>query len=505
MALFKVNGWDLKEDVKFGSSSEIKNDKKKNKEKKDKRVTDREVNDRKDFNKNRNEFKNENRKDYKSNKNENKKDYQSNKNEMKSPKRTNSEIDDDDNNDNNKRKVKRRRNKQRQDKTEKSNSKLKQNNNGDISGNITGNENDKVGKDGNKKKKEIGSEVVNKVGKPVSTLTPLQRKMMAKLSGSRFRYINEQLYTISSQDAFSMLKNEPALFDAYHEGFRSQVQSWPQNPVDVFVEQFRERAKRNVNAPGGLPGLSNKSIVVADMGCGEAELEKHIMEFVKVFNSKKSTSGFNKFKRNNKFKSNQKLEVKIHSFDLKKANERITVADISNVPLANNSCSIVIFCLALMGNNFLDFIKEAWRILAPNGELWIAEIKSRFTDTHLKFKNRIEDDEMDEFDRVGGLNIEGSENALKLYGEKFERQRSSGKQEQSESQMQSQGQEFINVLKLLGFFYKNKDDSNKMFIRFEFFKPSQEILEERKAKLERRKKFIEIESEREELDKRREK
>ena len=29
-------------------------------------------------------------------------------------------------------------------------------------------------------------------------LTPLQQKMMAKLSGSRFRWINEQLYTISS-------------------------------------------------------------------------------------------------------------------------------------------------------------------------------------------------------------------------------------------------------------------------------------------------------------------
>ena len=98
-------------------------------------------------------------------------------------------------------------------------------------------------------------------------LTPLQQKMMAKLSGSRFRWINEQLYTISSKSALDLIKKQPELFDEYHDGFRSQVQSWPENPVDVFVEQFRLRSAKPVNAPGGLPGLPNdKKIVVADMG-----------------------------------------------------------------------------------------------------------------------------------------------------------------------------------------------------------------------------------------------
>lgn len=139
----------------------------------------------------------------------------------------------------------------------------------------------------------------------------------------------------------------------------------------------------------------------------------------------------------------------MHSFDLKQANERITVADIRNVPLPDNSCTIVIFCLALMGTNFLDFIEEAYRILAPRGELWIAEIKSRFAD--------------------------------------------------------GKGDEFVNTLKLMGFFHKKTDDENKMFTRFEFFKPPAEIIEERKAKLERRQKFIEVETEKEELEKKRSK
>lgn len=280
----------------------------------------------------------------------------------------------------------------------------------------------------------------NKVSKPTlnlnmnKKLTPLQQKMMAKLAGSRFRWINEQLYTISSDDALSLIKNQPELFDEYHDGFRSQVTTWPENPVDVFTNQIIERTKRPINAPGGLPGLPNsKEIVIADMGCGEAQLALKINQF------------FAKFNKNRKqFK---KYNHKVYSFDLKKVNERITVADIKNVPLPDNSCTIVIFCLSLMGTNFLDFIKEAYRILAPRGELWIAEIKSRFGD--------------------------------------------------------GKGDEFVETLKLMGFFHKRTDDENKMFTRFEFFKPPQDIIDERKAKLERRQKFIEVESAKEELERKR--
>lgn len=281
-----------------------------------------------------------------------------------------------------------------------------------------------------------------------SKLTPLQQKMMAKLSGSRFRWINEQLYTTTSESALKLIKEQPSLFDEYHQGFRSQVQSWPENPVNVFVDQIKERSKRPVNAPGGLPGLyPNKEVVIADMGCGEAQLALDVSEFLK---------GSNKKSKNNKGKFNsRKPNIKVHSFDLKKVNDRITVADIKNVPLPDGSCTIVIFCLALMGTNFLDFIKEAHRLLAPNGELWIAEIKSRFTENEKLTKQEV-------------------------------------------------GDEFVNAIKLNGFFHKNTDNKNKMFSRFEFFKPQKNIVEERNQKLQRKKKFIEQESEAEEFNKKRE-
>lgn len=274
------------------------------------------------------------------------------------------------------------------------------------------------------------------VSNPKKALTPLQQKMMAKLTGSRFRWINEQLYTITSDKALELMKEQPQLFDEYHDGFRSQVTSWPENPVDVFVDQIRQRSKKPVNAPGGLPGLQeSKKIVIADMGCGEAQLAADVNSFFKKYNKQA--------------KKYQQRKHQVHSFDLKKANNLITVADIRHVPLPDDSCTIVIFCLALMGTNFLDFIKEAYRILAPRGELWIAEIKSRFAD--------------------------------------------------------EKGDEFVNALKLMGFFHKKTDNENKMFTRFEFFKPPQDIIEERKAKLERRQKFIEVETEKEQLEERRKK
>ena len=46
-----------------------------------------------------------------------------------------------------------------------------------------------------------------------TTLTPLQRKMRAKLAGSQFRHINEKLYTTHSSEALTLFTDDPSLFD----------------------------------------------------------------------------------------------------------------------------------------------------------------------------------------------------------------------------------------------------------------------------------------------------
>ena len=68
----------------------------------------------------------------------------------------------------------------------------------------------------------------------------------------------------------------------------------------------------------------------------------------------------------------------VHSFDLVSKDDRITVADISHLPLDDSSCDCVVFSLSLMGSNISDQIREAARILKTDGLLIIAEVASRF-------------------------------------------------------------------------------------------------------------------------------
>lgn len=264
-----------------------------------------------------------------------------------------------------------------------------------------------------------------------ANLTPLQKKLFNKLKGSRFRWINEQLYTSTSSKALALIGQQPELFDEYHKGFREQVTSWPINPLDIMIKNLTTRTMlRNFNAPGGLPAI-DRTCIVADMGCGEAELALQINEFT-----------------NKNEKKLRGKKIVVHSFDLAKYNDRITVADIKNVPMQDDSCCVVVFSLSLMGVNFLDFVKEAFRILKPNGELWIAEIKSRFKDQSLK--------------------------------------------------------EFVNIVEKLGFKHKltksleDEGDLKEMFVRFEFFKPDERTIMEMEARLAKRTKFIETEKDKEE-------
>lgn len=68
-----------------------------------------------------------------------------------------------------------------------------------------------------------------------------QHKLSKKLEGGQFRWINEKLYTSESEEALKMFSKEPKLFEIYHKGFESQVQHWPENPVDLMIRYVKER------------------------------------------------------------------------------------------------------------------------------------------------------------------------------------------------------------------------------------------------------------------------
>lgn len=218
-------------------------------------------------------------------------------------------------------------------------------------------------------------------------LTPLQKSMRQKLAGARFRHLNETLYTKPSADSLALFKEDPSMFEDYHRGFAMQTESWPENPVDVFYNTVLTRGKvrppkadkrRKEKGPRyrdptttapeeinptedgvkPLPRNLKGHCTIADLGCGTASLSYRLQPHL--------TS----------------LNMHINSYDLSKptgpSHNLVTIADISALPCADASVDVAVFCLALMGTNWLDFIDEAYRILRWRGELWVAEIKSRF-------------------------------------------------------------------------------------------------------------------------------
>lgn len=162
----------------------------------------------------------------------------------------------------------------------------------------------------------------------------LRARMAQRLDGARFRYLNEQLYSGPSSAAQRLFQEDPEAFLLYHRGFQNQVKKWPLQPVDRIARDLRQRPA---------------SLVVADFGCGDCRLASSI--------------------RN-----------RVHCFDLASLDPRVTVCDMAQVPLEEESIDVAVFCLSLMGTNIRDFLEEANRVLKPGGLLKVAEVSSRFED-----------------------------------------------------------------------------------------------------------------------------
>ena len=167
-------------------------------------------------------------------------------------------------------------------------------------------------------------------------LSKLQETMMKKLSGGRFRQLNEDLYTSTGAANFARFSGDPELADAYHRGFREQARGWPENPLDAIIASLRKVKARQV---------------VADFGCGDARLAAEVG-----------------------------ARHEVHSFDLVSTAPGVVACNMAETPLGDASVDVAVFCLALMGPSHWDFVREAHRVLRVGGTAKVTEVKSRFDD-----------------------------------------------------------------------------------------------------------------------------
>ena len=70
----------------------------------------------------------------------------------------------------------------------------------------------------------------------------------------------------------------------------------------------------------------------------------------------------------------------VHSFDHVAINDNVVACDIAHVPLDDETLDVAVFSLSLMGANFADYLREAYRTLKLDGQLHILEATERFSD-----------------------------------------------------------------------------------------------------------------------------
>jgi superfamily II DNA or RNA helicase len=159
-----------------------------------------------------------------------------------------------------------------------------------------------------------------------------------------FSLMNQRFNTSKSSTSHERLVKDSEEFYLYHSLYREARQTWSEIPFEVMAEQVNKRP----------------DWVVGDFGCGEALLSKSV--------------------RN-----------KVYSFDHVAINPSVVACDMSHTGLDSEILDVAVFSLSLMGVNWQDYLKEAFRMLRPGGLLKISEPASGWDkDNFTELKKGIE-------------------------------------------------------------------------------------------------------------------
>ena len=161
-----------------------------------------------------------------------------------------------------------------------------------------------------------------------------------KNSESIIKDVHRKANTSTSEHMHNWFVNNPDEWKEYHKQREVSKSKWDEDPVDVLANEINER---------------NDTNIIADMGCGLAKLSTLIKEPNKVI-----------------------------SVDHYSENPDVIQCDMKHTPLNDNETDITVFCLSLWGTNYLDYIKEAYRITSKRGFMYIVEPNDEFDFDKLK-------------------------------------------------------------------------------------------------------------------------
>ena len=165
--------------------------------------------------------------------------------------------------------------------------------------------------------------------------TKKQQRVQSEMS-----LLHKEYKTKTSQNLHEYFKANPTKWEDYHKISKDNEESFPDDEIP------RNKMIKHLE---GLPGKKKK--VIADLGCGFAEINQH-------------------FKHIDRFD--------FHNFDHHSSCELVVSRDIKDTGLDDYSVDIAILSLAMWGSNCKDYLSEAHRILDTGGTLLIAEPYTRW-------------------------------------------------------------------------------------------------------------------------------
>lgn len=173
-------------------------------------------------------------------------------------------------------------------------------------------------------------------------LNPKQIEYKRKELGD-FSELNKKWSISNSKTTHERLKKDKSEFTYYHTLYRKSRETWSEIPYIEISKKIKDR----------------EDWVVADLGCGENLLSKEITN-------------------------------KVYSFDYVGVDDSVIECDISDVPLDDNKVDVSVFCLSLMGSNYIDYLKEGCRILKPYGNMFVVEPQKKWENNSDKLISELE-------------------------------------------------------------------------------------------------------------------
>ncbi len=149
-----------------------------------------------------------------------------------------------------------------------------------------------------------------------------------------FSNMNRKWNQGQSHKTYERLQANLEEWAQYHTLYRKAREEWTVIPYQEMIRWFQLRS----------------DLIIGDFGCGEASLAAEISD-----------------------------RHTVYSFDYVAINDDVIECDMAHVPLEDGSLDAAIFSLSLMGSNFTDYLREAYRTLKLDGQLHIIEATSRFS------------------------------------------------------------------------------------------------------------------------------